>query len=488
MSLRSAYCQLIPQPEIELRDGQSNETRRSTSGLIWRAGAVMAGAVVMAWPAFYNRYPLLYPDSMSYLEDGPLVARALFLHRFSPDYGGRSFIYCLGILPLHWNVTPWPIIGLNGLLTAYVIWLVVRSILPRKTVMYYFAVVAPLSLLTGLGWFVSLIMPDIYGPVLYLSVYLFVLAPETLAPAERVIVALMIWWSVASHATHLMLASGLCVALALLALIWRGAAHERFRAIGKVAMIVVVAAGAHVALHTYLYGEPSLNGKRAPFLLARVIGDGPGRRFLRQDCEDTKLVICNYLDEIPDDPNAFLWNLDGVWQTAPPATREQLRQEEMRVVWGTLRTYPGQELFISLAHFGAQLTTFGLWDYGPNAWVLSEFDKVLPRSRSSYLRSRQARNALPAEFSSSAQDLTLAASLLLFALFSVSLWRRQPPRLIGLSAVVVFVILANAFVTGVLSEVEDRYQSRVIWLVPLLAALIVLEWVDFKFGSPRGHA
>jgi hypothetical protein len=25
---------------------------------------------------------------MSYLEDGRLVARALFLHKFSPDYGG----------------------------------------------------------------------------------------------------------------------------------------------------------------------------------------------------------------------------------------------------------------------------------------------------------------------------------------------------------------------------------------------------------------
>lgn len=453
-----------------------------------RAGAVLAGAVLMAWPAFYNRYPLLYPDSMSYLEDGPLVARALFLHQFSADYGGRSFIYCLGILPLHWNVTPWPIVGLNALLTAYVIWLVVRSILPRKTVTHYFALVAALSLLTGLGWFVSLIMPDIYGPVLYLSVYLLVLAPETLAPAERGAVGLIAGWSVASHVTHLMLASGLCVTLALLAPLRRGAARQRFQAVGKVAMIVVVAAGAHLALHTYLYGQPSLNGKRAPFLLARVIVDGPGRWFLRQNCQDTKLVICNYVNEIPDDTNAFLWNLDGVWQTASPATKEQLRREEMRVVWGTLRTYPRQELFISLAHFGAQLTTFGLWDYGPNAWVLQEFDQVLPRGRPSYLRSRQARTALPDDFSSSAQDWTVAASLLLTVLFSLSLWRRRPSRLIGLSTVVAFVILANAFVTGVFSNVEDRYQSRVIWLIPLLAALLLFEWVEFKLRGSRGHA
>ena len=86
----------------------------------------------MAWPALLNRYPLLYPDSMTYLGDGRLVARALFLHRLSDYYGMRSFIYSLGILPWHWNVTAWPVVGLQALLTAFVIWLVVRSVVPRR--------------------------------------------------------------------------------------------------------------------------------------------------------------------------------------------------------------------------------------------------------------------------------------------------------------------------------------------------------------------
>ena len=245
----------------------------------------MVGALLMPWPAFYNGYPLLYPDSMSYLEDGPLVARAVFLHKFSADYGGRSFIYCLGILPLHWNVTPWPIVGLNVLLTAYVLWLVVRSILPRKTMTGYFALVALLSVLTGLGWFVSLIMPDIYGPVLYLSIYLLVFAPETLSRSEVLTVMLMAWWSVASHVTHLILACGLCATLTFLFLFRRSAARQRFRALGGVAVIIVLAAGAHMALHAYLYGKPSLTGERPPFVLARVIVDGPGRWYLQQRCQ-----------------------------------------------------------------------------------------------------------------------------------------------------------------------------------------------------------
>jgi len=46
--------------------------------------------------------------------------------------------------------------------------------------------------------------------------------------------------------------------------------------------------------------------------------------------------------------------------------------------------------------------------------------------------------------------------------------------------VVIFVIIANAFVTGVFANVEDRYQSRVIWLLPLLAMLFALEWLDHR--------
>ena len=297
----------------------------------------------MPWPAFYNGYPLLDPDSMSYLEDGPLVARAVFLHKFSANYGGRSFIYCLGILPLHWNVTLWPIVGLNSLLTAYVLWLVVRSILPRKTITQYLLLVASLSLLTSLGWYVSLIMPDIYGPVLYLSIYLLVFAPETLSRAERLGLVLMAWWSAASHITHLMVGSGLCAALGLVVLFWRARARQRARAVGVVAMTVVAAAGAHEALHAYLYGKPSLTGERPPFVLARVIVDGPGRWYLQQRCQNETLAVCKYLKDFPNDVNAFLWNLDGIWQTASPETRKQMRQEEASIVWGTVRAYPRQE-------------------------------------------------------------------------------------------------------------------------------------------------
>src|SRR6516162_2661215 len=62
---------------------------------------------------------------------------------FRTTIGPRSLLYCLGILPLHLNVTTWPIVALNALLTAYVLWLTVHSILPKKTAIRYLALVLP---------------------------------------------------------------------------------------------------------------------------------------------------------------------------------------------------------------------------------------------------------------------------------------------------------------------------------------------------------
>jgi hypothetical protein len=449
------------------------------SSVVRHAGAILVAAFLISWPALYNRYPLLYPDSMSYLEDGRLVAQAVFQHKFSADYGGRSFIYCLGILPFHWNVNPWPIVALNALLTSYVLWLVLRSFFPRQTVTRYLALILPLSLFTGLGWFVSMIMPDILGPVLYLSIYLLVFTRESLSRVERLALILIAWWAVASHITHLMLAAGFCVLL--LALVaFRRSMRRWLPGIAEVAIIVLVAAAAHLALHSYLYGEPSLAGKRPPFLMARVIVDGPGHSYLQQHCSDTKFVICNYLPDIPNNVNEFLWNLDGIWQTASPVTRECLRQEEMPFVLATLRTYPREELCISATNFWRQLTTFDLGDYGPNRWVLDVFEKVLPGARSHYLATPQAQDTLPDDFSTSAQNWAVVISLVLIGALTPFIWRRRKPRAVGLAAVIVFMLIANAFVTGALSTVEARYQSRVIWLLPLLAGLFVLERFDHR--------
>jgi hypothetical protein len=55
----------------------------------------------------------------------------------------------------------------------------------------------------------------------------------------------------------------------------------------------------------------------------------------------------------------------------------------------------------------------------------------------------------------------------------------------GLEKLVVFIVigvLVNALVCGTLSEPYDRYQARVVWLIPFLA------WLIYQMRSRRSAA
>jgi hypothetical protein len=453
--------------ELELAPRQ---TARSLSG---RVASVVLGALFLAWPALYNGFPLLFPDSMTYLDDGRIVARALFLHRFSEYYGLRSFFYSLGILPLHWNVTVWPVVALQCLLVAFVLWLVVRAVLPRHTVAHYLILVLLLSLFTSASWYSSLILPDILGATVYLSFALLVFARDTLSRAECIALYLIAWWGITSHATHFLLAAFLCVLLAVVLLVERRPLRRILKSVGEVAMILALAAAAQLWLHGYLYSHASLNGERPPFLMARVIADGPGRWYLEKNCGHLNWAICGHLKSLPDDSDNFLWAPDGIWQTGTDDSNAQLVCEEMPLALATLRAYPRQQLSRFGGNFLLQLSRFGLYDLDPSSWVLDDFDSVLPAARARYLRSRQQRAIIPLEFFTTVQYGAVLASLGLLAIFLPLLGRRCPRRLVELGVVVACMVLANGLLTGALSKPEDRYECRLIWLLPLLAVLSV---------------
>lgn len=471
-----------------MRKASAREPEQAGKGTgrtpLWNGIGVLLGALMLAWPAFYNGFPLLYPDSMTYLDDGRIVARAVFLHQLSDYYGMRSFFYSLGILPFHWNLSPWPVVALQSLLVAWILWLVVRTIATRHIISRYLATVLLLSLLTGVSWYSSFIMPDILGPLVYLSIYLLVFAPETLSRAERFSLYPLAVWGITSHTTHFMLAAGLWLLLLLFAAIERRHFLRRMRSLAEVAALIAVAAGLQLALHGYLYGKPSLNGEHPPYLMARVLGDGTGRKYLEQHCPQVQLAICKHLGQITGDSDDFLWGPDGAFASASEEDQQLMSKQEMPFVLATVRAYPREQLAASAGNFWGQLKSFGIYGFDPSPYILDGFATTLPKARASYVTSRQAKGTLPLDQLTDIQLWTVLPALGIIAVSLLLLLRRYSLRLAGLSLIVISIVLANAFVSGVLSVVDDRYGCRVIWLVPLLAAACLLDGLDrWKTGK-----
>jgi hypothetical protein len=441
-----------------------------------RSLAILFAAVFFTWPALYNRYPLLYPDSISYMNAGRGLARALFLHGARGFEGMRSELYSLVILPVHLGRSPWGIVFLQGLITAWMLWLVVRAFAGHKVLLRYLSLTTALSLLTTVSWYVSLIMPDILGATLYLGIFLLVFARDTMSRVERYGVFALAVWAATAHTTHLVLGMFVVCVLAVGYALRRPLLAGRGREILQAAGVVVVAAALQMALHGYLYGKASLSGKHPPYLMARIIADGPGAEYLRTHCVLLRWTICKHADNLPDNDDNFLWGEDGIWPTATPAEQEALLREEGPLVSVTLRTYPREELGVAGRNFWDQLTDFGVDDFDNNTWMEASMETGMPGSRARYDRSLQARSEVPSHLFTVLQRWVVIAALVGVAVMLPWVWRRKQEWLLGLALVVLPVLVVNAALTGVLSEVDSRYQARVIWLLPMLAMLMFFHW------------
>ncbi|AEU35158.1 hypothetical protein [Granulicella mallensis] len=453
--------------------------------------AIFFAAIGLCWPAFLNRYPLLYPDSITYIGDGRAIAAALFLHRFGHFGWQRSAFYSLGILPLHWNRSPWPIVGLHALLTAWVLWLVVRSIVSRGRTRSYLLIVCFLSALSSVAWFASFVVPDILGPALYLSIYLLVFARETLSRTERWLLAALVWWGCLAHSTHLLLGVCVCVLLGGLLVLSRRARMRFWRGTAQVSAIVVLAVASQLALNLFLFGRLSLDAGRPPLLMARVIADGPGRLYLEQNCPHLPWSICKHVANLPESEDDFLWLPTGIFSGATEAEKQQLRREEMPLVLATVRAFPREQLRASLKNAWQQLLYFEIADFGNSSWMESSLNRVMPGAEASYRRSLQSRNEVPSDFFSDLAEWTVGGSLLVVVGMMPLLWRWRAWRLCGMALIVLPVIGLNAVLTGALSGIDARYQARVVWLVPLLAVMVVVwgmerYWVGRRAASSKG--
>jgi hypothetical protein len=444
--------------------------------------AILLTALLSVWPALLNRYPLLYGDSLSYLGQGRGVVEQ-FLHRTGDFAGMRSELYSLGIYFWHWGISPWPVVALHALLTAYILYLVVRATLPQHTTQRFFVIAIILSSFTTMSWYVSLIMPDILGALLYLSFCLLVFARESLSKFERIALLVIAWWCIVSHATHLVLAAWILLLLALLFVFRNHVMQGRGRALAEIAVVIAVATASQLAIHAYLYGQPSLNGRPLPYLTARFVADGPARTYLQTHCASEHWVLCTRVSNLPTTDDDFIWGDTTIWTVSTPAEKLQIMREEKPLILATLRTYPRQQLAISFGNFWDQLTDFGVNDFDNNTWMEGAIEETMPGAHARYERSLQAQSHVPSNFFTQLQRWPVYAAALVVAAFLPWLWRRREVQLLGFFVIIVPTLIANAFLTGVFSEVDSRYQARVIWLLPLLAGVILYRWKDARAAA-----
>ena len=458
--------------------------RRATTALL-----IVLTLPILLWPAFLNRWPLIFPDTAAYLDDGREVAAA-FLHRLpQPIFWMRSPLYAIVIFPFHLDRTLWPIILLHALCVATTLWLVMRVLLPDPE-LPYLGIVAALSLITGLSWTTCLVMPDVLGPIAYLSLVMLASAYDRLTLAQRTLVTTLTLWSISAHMTHLMIAAAVCLLLALLSFLPRH--HPLVPRSGAIRAALVFGAAVllQFAVNSWLYQRPTLFGiGRPPYLLARLTADGPARSVLTSDCATNPhaWALCPFVNNISNDSDIFLWDEDGVLAHATPAQAHQMAREETRLLFATLLRHPLEQTRISLTNVSRQLIGFGLKDFSNSPDTDLDLEDIVPGAGARYRSTRQFANTMPTTLFTRMQNISIFAAIVFLCATLPRSWSHLSDTLRVLIVVSLLAILANALLTGALSEVDPRYQVRVAWLIPFLASLVLVARKRVPASEEAGH-
>jgi hypothetical protein len=425
--------------------------------------AILAAAALLLWPAVWNGYPIVFADTGTYLSQA-------VHHYLGWD---RPAFYSFFILPLHLTITTWPIIVVQCLMTAGVLHALCRTLgCGAWTVL---PLTAGLAATTWLPWLACQIMPDIFTPLLVLGLCLLVLVPECLSRVERIGLVASAGFMVAAQQSSVPLSLVLLTALIPLRCWLAGAGRLRWRLAFAPTLMAIAAL---LSVNVAGYGRFSLAPFGNMFLLARVIYDGPGLTVLQRDCPAAGWRLCDFLDRLPPTSDEFLWQPGSPVGLA--GGHKAVSAEADAIITAVLHEQPGAELRAFLANGWEQLQRFvsgdGLepWPVEVSPWIERDFPAA---EWEAYQSARQQRGVLtiPGWQARLQRVVVLAGVALCLLLLPLALWRRQPVA--GFLAVVLLALPASALINGGLSTPHDRYQSRVMWLAPCLAAVASLSLV-----------
>ena len=454
-----------------------------TTRFAWLLCLVCSLSIFLA-PALWNGFPIVFHDTAGY-------AGSVLDMRLMP---GRSFFYglFLWLTSLGWWSFWGPVLA-QSCFTLWVIHLILRChdlpSGPLATAIFC----GGLGISTSISWYTAQLMPDILVPLVALALWMLGFRWERLSRRERTGLTALALLGLLSHMSCMALAIGLAaVTLAT----WIIGRRQRWRLSGcSLSPIGVVAASLILMplVHLGVMGTATFTPGGPVFVFGSLVQNGIAQRWLRDHCPAPGIRLCGLQDRLPTTADEFLWAGDspfreiGEWEGAT-AELSYLMKE-------CFKAYPGTIFRNAIQATARQTAMVATGDgmnefYGATRGVFAESfpDAVKPFNASYQQQGRITRSLFDAfnRVHVPVAYISMAGLILAIA------WGLQSRRhdLAGLASLTVLALLGNAFICGALSNPHHRYQSRILWLAPLVVVMVVVCWWQQRTRgfNPAGKA
>jgi hypothetical protein len=428
----------------------------------------LVAVLILCIPAFYNGFPLLFPDTTPYMETG-----------FENKIGdARVWLYSGFLRHVSLWETLWLVVFVQGILIAGTIYLMFKYFF-RYAYTMKFAILYTIfiGLTTAVSFHVSMLMPDLFTPIVILSFSLLLLGKD-MSRRDTAIAVFLFVFSSAMHNSHLILNLGILILISLSMAFkaWRAGWNSLGVNRRKIVLLVTLVFGTYIGVCTLHYskgGEFKATRGSQVFLFARLCDFGIAQSYLKEHCGEQKYTICPNVGKLNLGRN-FLWT----WQS--PLYKTGGWTEEGEAYYGQLvtdiLTTPKYFKKYVIKSVEAMFMQFFYYEMDPlgemrNKVKDSGLIKVYFESYDlAATNSRQFKKTYSTTFierQNMVQQFVIGSSALLLLLL---LWDEKYSRRQKVVVGVLLVgMLINAFIVGATSGIYDRYQSRVAWLITLPA-------------------
>jgi len=435
-----------------------------------KIGILFLSGLILCIFAFYNKFPLLFPDTAAYISAG-----------FSGEVPfSRPIYYGLFIRHVSFNETLWLVVIAQGILLALFIMYSFKYLLHKRiSAPLYLVYILVLSITTAVSVHVSMLMPDVFTPIILLA-FLLLAFGKNMLRRDQVIISIIFLFGLGTHNVHFLITFGGALFLSVGAI--NKNIREFYKEIGlslkRMLLLWGIIIGSNITLSTvhYAYGGGFESGKGGSvFILARLIDMDILGDYLKNNCGENDYVLCPHIKEFKTGAS-FLWgkkmspfHKTGGWS-------DENQKECKRLVKDILSTpkYFKRYLIRCIEDSFLQLSNYTLNNQTVpdkrGAEMSGSIYKNFPFYKRSYWISRQKDGNLGDDIwliPNFLQHLVLAISVgLLFFLFFD---KKYPKRQKLIAFILLVLIYGNAFISVAASGIYDRYQSRVIWLITLPA-------------------
>jgi hypothetical protein len=457
------------------------------------AWIILIGTFILMIVGFYNGYPLVYSDTGTYIYSG--------FDKFVPP--DRPITYGLFLWIFSFKFSLWPVIVVQNLITAFVLFEVIAlfcDLKEKKFTFIYLSILLFLTFFTGLGWYSNQIMPDFFTPVMILTFALLIFNKNIPLP-KKILLYLILVISIVVHLSHLMISLLLVITYFLAErILYKKRMIPQISLSPKITMSLLAAVlFSWLALSSIHY---SFGGGFKPskasymFFAAHLTDAGLMKKYLDANCEKTEFKstrLCACKDSLPTDIANFLWGPyapfenHGGWEKGEQECREivlKMFKSPRFILLNIYKslTYGTVQLFKNEIGQGLSAYNPGSPPYGQIEWRFRE-------ELNNYMNSRQNRwNG--AELNLKTLN-TFHLIILLFSLAAIfyiyflpSVQSLIKPKLLLFLMFCLLAIIVNSFVTAGLNAPCERFQARVVWLLPFALILILINhWKQSKINK-----